>query len=67
MLRGIPINLLLQGGPYITANMYCICLRKHEQMPYRFAVIYETLRKRGQRLKTELHNPDTPLDAIIIL
>ena len=37
----------LQGGPYITANLYSIGLSEHEhglkQMQYIFAVIYETL------------------------
>ena len=37
----------IQGGPFITANLYCICLSEHEtcafkQVQYRFAVIYET-------------------------
>ena len=40
-------RLLIQSWPYTTANLYCICLSKHEhvlkQMQYRFAVIYETL------------------------
>ena len=40
------VDALFYGGPYITANLYCICSNmKHvlKQMQYRFAVIYETL------------------------
>mgnify|MGYP006975542089 CR=1 FL=1 len=37
----------IQVGPFITANLYCICLSEHEtrlkQTQYRFAVIYITL------------------------
>ena len=30
--------IILLGGPYSTANMYCICLSEHEQCAYADAV-----------------------------
>ena len=37
----------IQGGPYITANLFCICLSEQNhvlrQKKYRFAVIYGNL------------------------
>ena len=49
MLHFFTVFYGLQGEPYITANLYYICLSEHEtyvlkQMQYKFAVIYETLR-----------------------
>ena len=43
-----PLKNNIQGGPYITAKLYCICLGEHEtyayaHATYRFSVIYQTL------------------------
>jgi len=38
-LIGLPILLAVeQGGPNITANLYCICLNEHETYAYADAV-----------------------------
>ena len=45
-LQSKNVYIYVQGRPYITANLYCICLSEHEhalKQQYRFALIYETL------------------------